>query len=202
MGLIPTPFTRVRLNTFSIYYTLQKYLLLIASFICRFALLGQRLVLYLTHISSTTQVSQFWRFPYSRSSYHRSTFQVLIRIWTQPITGCTNPNLFDIARPTSSVLYKLLYQTTTYFFNDTLSSPTLRFPVEPPNPVEVSLFLTGASICRYRIAKPRSVITFHYNFIKEHTLRRVRNHDNRHTIWSPRRDLHPRSSGYEPDEIN
>ena len=119
-----------------------------------------------------------------------------------PHKGYANPNLFDIARPTSSVLYKLLYQTTTYFFDDTLSSLTLRFPVEPPNPVEVSLFLTGASICRYCIAKPQSVITFHYNFIKEHTLRRVRNHDNRHTIWSPRRDLHPRSSGYEPDEIN
>lgn len=119
-----------------------------------------------------------------------------------PHTGCTNPNLFDIARPTSSVRYKLLYQTTIYFFDNTLSSHTLRFPLEPPNPVEVSLFLTGTSICRYRIAKPRSVITFHYNFIKEHTLCRVRNHDNRHTIWSPRRDLHPRSSGYEPDEID
>lgn len=178
MGLIPTPFTRVRLNTFSIYHTLKKYLLLIAVIKCRFALLGQRLVLYLTHISSTTQVSQFWCFPYSRSSYHRSTFQVLIRTGTR--RRRSTPSLFDIARPTSSVLYKLLYQTTTYFFDDTLSSPTLRFPVEPPNPVEVSLFLTGASICRYRIAKPRSVITFHYNFIKEHTLRRVRSHDNSH----------------------
>lgn len=120
----------------------------------------------------------------------------------QPCMGFSNPNLFDIARPISSVLYKLLYQTTIYFFNDTLSSPTLRFPIESPNPVEVSLFLIGTSICRYRIAKPRSVITFHYNFIKEHTFCRVRNHDNSQTIWSPRRDLHPRSSGYEPDEID
>lgn len=115
-----------------------------------------------------------------------------------PRTGYTNPNLFDIARPTSSVLYKLLYQTTIYFFDNTLSSHTLRFPLEPPNPVEVSLFLTGTSICRYRIAKPRSVITFHHNFIKEHTLCRVRNHDNRHTIWSLRWELNPLPSGYEP----
>lgn len=128
MGLIPTPFTHVRIIYFhKPFCSTNKRFVNFHNTLCRFVLLRWRLVLYLTFISSTASIFLVLVLPLLAFTYHRNTFLALLRTRDYP-------KPFRISETTSSIQYKLSQQTTTISFVDTLSTLTLRFSFEPPNP--------------------------------------------------------------------